>query len=256
MNNQPDLKLKNKQIDILLLVYKFRFLNRIQIQSLLLHKKFNRIIIWLNELSEKKYIVRNFNRTLGGIPAVYFLGTQGRKELLKRKDVKAHLLERVYQEKRTSLIFRKHCMTIADIYLSLLKLMNTHHAKLTFLTKTDLSGIKYLILPHPDAFFSIEQEKVKKRYFLDIFDENTSDKWIHKRIYQYFHYYEENYWQDHNTNPFPDILFICQDKNTKKELEKTIKKRLGDEEDLVFSLTTLEEIKSKGISREILHRVE
>lgn len=255
MNQQPQQTLKTKQTDILFLLYKFRFLNRIQIQTLLKHKNHSRIITWLNDITKYKYINCEFSRTIGNKPSVYCLGTKGRKELLDKENIKNHLLERVYQEKKASTQFKTRSMLIADIYISLLKLTEKNKAKLTFLTETDMSGMNYLPLPHPHAFFSIEQEKVKKRYFLEVFDEKVSSKWIFKRVQQYFHYFEENYWQDHNKNPFPEILFVYCDLDTKKELEKFIKRKLDEFENISFSLISWEQIKLNGLRKDALYRV-
>lgn len=256
MITPTELKLKDKQIEILLNLYRFRFLNRNQIQRLLNHKKHNRIIKWLNELTKEKYVIQEFERKIGAIPSVYCLGTKARKELKKRKEINEKLLERVYQEKNSSLEFKAHNMAIADIYLSLIDLTKKHDAKLTFYTAVDLTDMKYLVLPHPDAYFSIQQKEMTKRYFLDVFNLNASEKWLFKRVKQYFNYYEEEYWQDHNKNPFPEIILVCFDEKTKKNLIKNIKKGLEDEENLSFSLTTMKDIKNKGISKEILLKVD
>jgi hypothetical protein len=255
MKTQTDLKIKDKQTEILLNLYRFRFLNRNQIQQLLNHKKHNRIIKWLNELAKEKYVNCEFERKFGAIPSVYCLGTKARKELKKRKEIKEKLLERVYQEKNSSQEFKAHNMAIADIYLSLVDLTKKHDAKLNFYTAVDLTDMKYLVLPHPDAYFSIEQKKFTKRYFLDVFNLNSSEKWLFKRVKQYFKYYEEEYWQDHNQNPFPEIIFVYYDLKTKKELEKIIRKNLEDEENLPFSLVMFDDIKKKGLSKEILYKI-
>jgi hypothetical protein len=248
-------KLKDRQLEILMLLYRFRFLNRIQIQKLLNHKNHTLVIHWLNELVKTKHIVSEFKRQLGNIPSVYFLGTNGRKELLKKDGVIQKLLKRVYQEKKASQDFRRHCMVVADIYLSLIDLTKKHDAKLSFYTTVDLTDMKYLPLPHPDVFFSIQQKEITKRYFLDVFNPYASEKWLFKRVKQYFKYYEDDYWQDHNENPFPEIIFVCFDEKTKKNLIKNIKKGLEEEENLLFSLIMVEEIKKKGISKQTLERV-
>lgn len=256
MVTPTELKLKDKQTEILLNLYRFRFLNRNQIQQLLNHKKHNRIIKWLNELTREKYVNKDFERKFGAVPSVYCLGTKARKELKKRKEIKKKLLERVYQERNSSPEFKAHNMAIADIYLSLTDLTKKHDAKLNFYTTVDLTDMKYLVLPHPDAYFSIQQKEFTKRYFLDVFNAHTSEKWLYKRVKQYFKYYEEEYWQDHNKNQFPEIIFVCFDEKTKKNLIKNIKKGLEDEESLSFSLTTMEDIKNKGINKDTLSKVE
>jgi hypothetical protein len=187
---------------------------------------------------------------------VYCLGTKARKELKKRKEIKEKLLERVYQEKNSSPEFKTHCMTIADIYLSLCNLTKKHDAKLSFYTIVDLTDMKYLVLPHPDAFFSIQQKEFTKRYFLDVFNLNASEKWLYKRVKQYFKYYEEDYWQDHNKNPFPEIIFICFDEKTKKTLIKIIKKNLEEEENLSFSLFDIKDLRLQGINKVTLFKVQ
>ena len=254
MTNNP-LKLKDRQLEILMLLYRFRFLNRVQIQQLLNHRNHTLVIHWLNELTEQKYLYSFFKKELGNIPTVYYLGTKAKKILTGKDEIKEKILKRVYQEKKSSQLFKNHCMCVADIFISLTKLTDSNKAKLTFFTNVDLTDIKYLPLPHPDAFFSIQQKESVKRYFLDIFSPGVSNKWIYKRIKQYFKYYDEDYWQEHNKNPFPDIIFVYYDIKTKKELEKIIKRNLEEEPNLSFSLVMYDDIKKKGIGKNVLFRV-
>ncbi len=51
-----------KQIEIIDLVYKFRFINRTQIQKILNHKDPRRINAWLKELVEYKYLGRIYSK--------------------------------------------------------------------------------------------------------------------------------------------------------------------------------------------------
>ena len=62
----------NKQKEILLLLYRFRFLNRIQIQTLLNNKDYKNINLWLKDLTTKNYTGKIFERTPGiNKPAIY-----------------------------------------------------------------------------------------------------------------------------------------------------------------------------------------
>lgn len=251
MNNQHD--------DIFNYLYRFRFLHRIHIQHLLHHKHFNRIIIWLNELTESGHIKRYYNPKTVTIPATYSLGLKGRKYMKdnpKFKNIKPELLDRVWREPTLSTQFRNHCLFVADIYLSLVSLTNTTKAKLNFYTKVDLHDIQYLILPFPDAYFSIKEVNGRtKRYFLDIFDEQPPKNVLYKRVKQYFEYYENEYWQDHTSKPFPEIIFICPDERSKNYLFKKIRKKLEDQSELNFYLSTKELIKTKGLTRDTLLKV-
>lgn len=251
------LKLKPKQTEILNLLYKFRFLSRNQIQSMLGHKHFNRVIAWLNDLNEKKMVNRDFSRKFAPNPSVYFLGVKSRNELKDRDGIKNDLLSRVYREKHYSKKFRAHSMFLAQIYLSLLELTKKSNSKLHFSTKTDLTGMHYLILPVPDAYFAIEEENGSiKRYFLDIFDDLPPRMIMRKRIKQHFNYYEKEYWQNHTKNPFPEIIIVCPDNTSRNYLKNYIGKMLEDKGGEVnFYLALREDIKARGLGREVLQKV-
>lgn len=49
-------KITMRQKEILDLLYKHRFLNRIQIQALLGHKDYKNVNLWLKDLREKQYV--------------------------------------------------------------------------------------------------------------------------------------------------------------------------------------------------------
>ncbi len=261
MNKQTQkLKLKLRQKEIQHLLYRFRFINRIQIQTLLNHKHSSRIQTWLNELTEYGYIRQFYDKKFAPVSsAVYSLGLNGRKFFKNNKkypDIKPELLDRVWQEHTYTLQFRNHCVFLVDIYLSLVTLTEKGKAKLNFYTQTDLYGMEYMILDNPDSYFSIEEPTGDiKRYFLDIFDDIKPS--VHrKRIRQYFYYYKESYWQDHTKKPFPQILLICPNDKSKNHLYYYIQKKLNDAPELLFYLSTWEKIKTLGICRESLQKVE
>ena len=153
-------KLKKRQTEILQLLYQFRFLKRTQIQTLLKHKHYHRIILWLNELTDNNYVIKYYNKKFAGDISVYSLGTGARKYFLKNQDetINTSLLSRVWQERKYTTVFRNHCMFLADIYISLIALTDNTTARLKFLTKTGLHNMENLILPHPDDFFSIKEK--------------------------------------------------------------------------------------------------
>ncbi len=251
--------MKQRQKEIISKVLKYRFLNRVQIQKLLNHKKYNRIITWLNELTKNGYLRRYYNPKTPTITAIYSLGLKARQYLKSTpefKNIARQLLDRIWREHKLSAQFRAHCQFVADIYLSLETLTQKTKAKLNFYTKTDLNGMNYLILPNPDAYFSLEETNGSKSYFfLDIFDELPPRMVLRKRVRQYFEYCDNEYWQDHTKKPFPNIILVCPDDRSKNYLYRFIQKMLEEESDLSFYLTTWESIKTKGISKETLQKV-
>lgn len=118
-------KPSKKQTEILILLYRFRFLNRHQIQTILRHKYRSRVLSWLNELVEQKYITAYYDKKLAALPTVYCLDNEGRKYLksldkeIEAGNIDPELLNRVWREKKFTKQFREHCLFVADIYINL-----------------------------------------------------------------------------------------------------------------------------------------
>ena len=72
-------RLTFEQMDVLELVYKFRFINRRQIQKILGHKHPRRINVWLKKLVENNYLGRIYSHKLleNTKPAIYYLNNEG-----------------------------------------------------------------------------------------------------------------------------------------------------------------------------------
>lgn len=261
------MRLKHRQEEIILYLYRFRFLNRSHIQQLLGHKQFNRIIIWLNQLTTEKYIHRYYNPKTVTVAAHYSLGSKSRKYLLQKAEekkeekesvvIQPRLLKRIWREQTLSEQFHTHCLFIADIYLSLVALVKKTQATLYFFTKTDLCGHDYILTPHPDAYIAIKELNGKmKRYFLDIFDPLPPRMILRRRIKQYVDYFDDDTWQEATKHPFPQIILICPDERSKRYLYRYVQKTLEYESDIEFHLSTWEIIQSMGLRRDALEKVE
>ena len=260
MNTTTHKKLLPQFEKILTSPLKYRFLNRKQFQNFFNHKHKNRIIIWLNYLTKEKYLIREYKKKFPEEPAVYSLGLKGKRYLEEHAEVlkiNPGLLKRVYQEKGYSKKFKMHCMFVADIYSALNTYANLHNLDFKFLTKVDLTGMDNLIEEEPDAYFTLNNKKgVSRIYFLEVFDRFSDWKEVEKRVTEYFQYYEQNLWQSFAKKPFPNLILVSPDDRTTEHLQKHIKNKLTEEYyDLFFYLSSWDEIKQKGISRETLHKV-
>lgn len=218
-----------KQFEILILLYRFRFLNRIQIQTYLHHKDPRRIKTWLKNLTDKKIIGRHYSTKFNENtkPAIYYLMTKSKVYLLGKHDVNEGLLKRVYREKIRSQRIIDHSIFLADFHLNLIKYAEGE--EIHFFTKTDLSTYYYLPFYRPDAYIAREKSKTIKRYFLEIVDEGTPRYALRKRIEQYIEYYDAKTWQDRTGHPFPKILFLCPNSNIKDFLHKYLARIMEEE---------------------------
>lgn len=246
------LNITNKQAEILSLLLKFRFLTRKQIQALLNHKYSSRIFSWLTELKDNDYLNYSYTKNFDNLPAIYSLGKNGTKYLRKEKDL-GKKADKIRKEKRYSQKFKENCIFIADIYLSLLKLPE---AKIHFYTNTDLSGMKHLISPHPDAYFAVESKTGIKRYFLEIFNDNLRTNILRHRVKAYLTYYESDEWQDNTDKPFPEIILVCPTIKIKNHLYYYISQKLDEDDHPNFYLTIKEQMQTNGLTRGTLEKIE
>ncbi len=264
LKSQPPKRLKPRPEKIEILTYKFRYLNRIQFQTLLHYKSKDKINRLLNKLAEQKYLrkyeIESFPRTAN----IYSLGTMGRKYFLEHreiKDINHPLLDRVWDERGYSSKFQKHCMFLGNIYISLVNLVKTvdgGKGKLNFFTKTDLTGVEHMIYKLPDCYFSIEDRAGNSQgYLLDIIDIYTPRPKLKRRIGQYISYYQRKSWQKYISPTFPEIIFVYPDISIKNYMQKKIKKMLEQEmEKMLFYLTSWDEVKKEGLNSSTLHLVK
>ena len=118
-NNQ--LKLTTKQQQTLQLLYRFRFLNRSQLQRFFAHSDYMRLNTWLHFLTDKQYTGRLYTPQIKDgtkKPAVYYLDTQGIQFLKTQSGLDPQLLHKLYRESKRSSSFRDRCLLLAEIYLS------------------------------------------------------------------------------------------------------------------------------------------
>ena len=251
--------MNKRAVEILINLYRFRFLTREQIQKLLNQKYYSRIVAWLNDLLKKSVIKRFYNPNIVNSPAVYSLDNNGRKYLrdnCQNLKINKTVLDKVWRIDKLSAQFRTHCLTLADCYLALKETVSKTGASLNFFTKNDLVGIKYLINPHPDAYFYIQESNgVKKYYFLDVFDFYTDTRKITKRIQKHLDYFDDNYWQEQTGCQFPEVILVTSDQKAYSYLNWYLPKVLEDNDEINFYLISKIQIKTEGINKESLKKI-
>lgn len=246
-----DTNITPKQLKILTLIYRFRFLNRHHIQTLLNYKDTKTINTWLKDLTNKNIFGRNYSTKLkeNTKPAIYYLATKSRKILLDQDNINEKILSRAYRDKNASQKLISHCLFMADIYLLLKEQTLKDKQQLHFYTKTDLAEHYYLPYNRPDAYIALETNKQTKRYFLEIIDEGTPRFMLRKKISQYIEYFDESTWQDRTLHPNPALLFIFPNQQIYDFLAKHIAQTLEEEtSDLQFFLSLKSAIQAEGIT--------
>ena len=243
----------NKQKEIILFIYRLRFLNRIQIQKLLKNKDHRNINSWLKDLNKKNYITRIYEKSnqKNTLPAIYFLSINGIR-YLKSTDIDSSLLKKFRQEKRRSDNFIEKSIFIAQIYLKLLSLESMQNDSFKFYSQSDFpkDGLIRELLPDFAYVYKINN---KLQHFVgEIFTDKMPHYAICGRIKKYIEYFEDD--EDDTTN----IILICNSDLTKNFIEKYIYRYIRDNEYLNANIytTTKDQIEENGMEIALFKKAE
>lgn len=250
-----------KQKEILALLYRFRFLNRTQIQTFLNHKDPKRINEWLKDLRIKEYVERIYDKDSreNTKPSVYYIGLNGIR-YLKTLEFPGDQLKKLYRENERSESFIDQSLYVADICLDL-----GQKEEAIFIIITDSEYMSpdspYYFLHENELDPNLVLEKeiksgkkhLKKYYMLTVFEPTLPRYSIRKQIRSYFDFYFSNIWEENTKEDFPTLLFVCPSLSV-LIFAKIFTKKLLDEyndTDLQIKFTTKQEAVKIGIDSNI-----
>lgn len=246
-----------KQQEILKLIYKYRFLNRTQIQALLKHKDKRRIISWLKDLREKQYVDWRYDATnfiAKSQPAIYYLSINGIRYLRKAGEYPNEELRKRYKESSRTQAFIDRCLLIADC-CTVLRAKSYGDLKYSCVLPADYadpeSSHYFLDELKPHLFFTKQTDGEMVMYLLEIFEKTLPRYQLRKRLKDYV-----DYLMDHG-DPLI-VLWVCADiaellyvkRRTRKLLEEQ-----GDSESLQIRVATLDKVKESYITSMIWEEI-
>lgn len=244
-----------KQQEILTLLYKYRFLNRPQIQALLAHKGKRRIAAWLKDLREKEYIAWQYNPNdfvAKAKPATYYLSLSGIRHLRSLDVYPAGELRKRYKEPTRTKVLIDRSMLIADCCIALIAKSNDN-VRYTFSLPADYMNPTdprhYLNELKPHLYFSKRQGNAITEYLLESFERTLPRYQLKKRLKDYLEYLN-----DSNTDSLV-ILFICASTADLLYVKRSIRKLIEDDDELQIRVTTLDKIKVSGITSTIWEEI-
>ena len=233
-------KLTKKQAEILDLLYRYRFLNRIQIQVMLGHKDYRRINAWLKDLTHKQYINRIYSTHFleKTKPAVYFLGINGIRHLRKQtiQTAQGELrsaypimeLRKRYREHQRTEAYRSLAMLAAECSIALQQkadnelqydikmrsdFMHSDH-EYHFLADTDeiikpnMCIVKRMLSAADTLSNKADRSGDTTHYLLEIFEPTTPRYTIRYRIKQYIDFFNYGSWELSDQSSDPIILLV------------------------------------------------
>jgi hypothetical protein len=202
-----------KQQEILKLIYRYRFLNRTQIQALLGHKDKRRVISWLKDLRDKQYVDWHYDATnfiAKSQPAIYYLTLNGIRYLREVGGYPDEELRKRYKEPGRTQVFIDRCLLIADCCIAL-KAKCDGELKYSCVLPADFanpgSSHHFLNELKPHLFFAKQQDGETTNYLLENFEQTLPRYQLRKRLKDYVDYLASDW--DEDNGPIPIALLIC-----------------------------------------------
>ncbi|SRR6266550_2463367 len=235
----------NKQLDILRLLYRFRFATtELLTQALELKSK-----IKMNErlkiLLDQEYIGRNFDSEYRLLRkhATYYLLPKG-VEALKRipgNKFDALTLRNTRKDKTASDQFIDYSLSIFSMYC---RLKSELGDSLRYFTKSQLvNRYDYFSEFVPSVYISTVTDDAEKDYFLEYLQSSKPFFTIVQRLKQYTEYADSGEWEAETDSDFPTILLICDNQRLQNLLMKRSGFALSEaDDDLKFYTTTLDKL--------------
>jgi hypothetical protein len=255
-----------KQQDIIKLIYRYRFLDRIQIQTLMGHKNKSLVSIWLKDLREKQYLewIYSTDFTEKTKPAIYYLNLNGIRYLKSTEEFPVEELRKRYREDSLKQSFITRSVLLADCCISL-STQSIGGVSYSFTTQSDYAD------PTNEYYFLGEDDLVNPQlvitkqgnvagatnttnYLLEIFDASLPQYRIRKSLKEYVKFLAEGVWVGERDDPEPIVLLVCPTLHILIYAKWRIRKYLEDQPnatDVKMQFTTTEKLKQRGITAEI-----
>ena len=232
-------KLNAKQIHLLLLMYKFRFVTSILLADYRQTSNKSAINKSLRVLIKKGYIARRYDKSykLLGKPASYYLAKEGFRYLRSNFNVDKRAIHAMYKNPSASETFAQHCLDVFRAYLSL---KASYPDTFKNYTRPEVLEYDYMPSPTPDLYLGRKDIVAgsTNEYLLDILTD-IQFFIIKKRINLYIKHFEEGDWPEQS---YPTVLIVCDDSKIQNKLSRYVQKQLDDnyidEQELIFMTTT------------------
>ncbi len=255
-------KTTTKQQDILKLLYRYRFANRIQLQEAMGHKNKRRIADWLKDLREKHYVEWIYSTDFAEKtkPAIYYLGINGIR-LLRTFDIyPPEELRKRYRESSRSADFIAKSVLLADCCLNLAA-KSTDNLSYSFVTQADYADAdnEHHFLAEefkPDLCYErVEQTKrgtvVVEDYLIVVFDAAAPHYMIRKRLKDYVTYLDEGGWRRRFDGSELMVHFACPSKAEliyAKRRTRILLENIGRDRKIHIRFATTEQVKREGVT--------
>jgi hypothetical protein len=210
-------QLNELQIELLQILYKFRFANSKLIAQYQEQTSRN-INVRLTNLLDQEYIGRNYDSSyrINRRPATYYLLPKAIRFLKTNPDLDAKGLHLLYYNRKAKPVFINHCLRLFRIYL---KLDAQFGESLEFFTSTELADQTQFPRPLPDGLLNFsDQSGGLPAYVVDLLESTTPLPRLRRRVARFINHSEIGNW----LGDYPGILLVCDNVGLERELQRYI----------------------------------
>jgi hypothetical protein len=213
-------KLNQNQIDVLLLLYKFRFVtSNLLTQKLKLQHR-NSINSRLQILEDQEYIGRRYDKSykLLNKPASYFMLPKGFAVLRGMDGISNNTLKNMYKDAQATDGFVERSLTIFGLYN---KLESIFGQRFDMFSKSELTGMEAMPEKLPDGLIRLktsDSPRAKECYFFLYYAEARQPLFaISNVITKQLEYGDSEDWQEAFGRP-PSVILVCDSPTLERRL--------------------------------------
>ncbi|MFZ2836394.1 MAG: MarR family winged helix-turn-helix transcriptional regulator [Candidatus Saccharimonadales bacterium] len=224
--------LNQKQLHILMLLYKFRFIT-IPLLTTYKNLKSNSLQRTFDILLEENYIDRRFDVSykIDRKPAIYYLAAKGVAALKADPRFNPVTLHSYYKNRSVTDVFMQHAVDTLEVYNNL---KHSYEDRFEIFTRQEVAHFDDFPETKPDLYLRGDRE-----YFLTL-AYDTQLFLVRKRLAEYITHFDEDGWAK---GRYPALLFIFADSNSERrflEFANTSLESAGiDTDELSIGTTTM-----------------
>jgi len=214
-------QLNELQIELLLILYKFRF-GTVDLIAQYQDQSVRYTNVRLKILLEQDLVGRNYDSSynLKGWAASYYLLPKAINLLKTNPDLDPKGLHLLYYNRKAKPVFVNHWLRMFRFYL---KFDELYGRNLEFYTSSELAEQKHFPRPLPDGYmtFSGKHSDIPDCMF-ELIESSTPLSRLRPRVTRYMNHHETSDWD----GDYPRILLVCDNTGLEQELQRYIARSL------------------------------
>lgn len=245
VNNKRYNKLNAKQLHILTLIYKFRFISIPLLTEYQKLKSQTTLLRNLKILEEQGYVGRRFDLSfkIDRKSAYYYLAAKGIAILKDDSRFDSGVLHSYYKNKTVSETFMQHSVDVLAVFNSI---KHMYADSFDIFSKSELAPFDGFPENKPDLLL-----RGKNEYFITL-AHDVQPFIIRKRLTEYISHSEEDGW---DVGAYPTLLFVFTDSNSEIRFLGYAKSALEgagiDTDELRIGATTMKALTQKPYSSSV-----